>query len=68
VGSLLGGAVITETVFAWSGVGKWMIEAVRSHDYFVIQNTVLILAIIFLLVNLIVDILYAFLNPRIRYA
>ena len=68
VGSLLGGAVITETVFAWSGVGKWMIEAVRSHNYFVIQNTVLILAIIFLLVNLIVDILYAFLNPRIRYA
>jgi ABC-type dipeptide/oligopeptide/nickel transport system permease component len=67
VGSLLGGAVITETVFAWTGVGKWMVEAVRSHDYFVIQNTILILAVIFLMVNLIVDILYAFLNPRIRY-
>jgi peptide/nickel transport system permease protein len=68
VGSLLGGAVITETVFAWNGVGKWVVEAVRSHDYFVIQNSILIFASIFLMVNLVVDILYAFLNPRIRYA
>jgi ABC-type dipeptide/oligopeptide/nickel transport system permease component len=68
VGGLLAGAVITETVFAWNGVGKWVVDAIEAHDYFVIQNSILVFALIFLVVNLIVDIAYAYLNPRIRYA
>lgn len=67
-GGLLGGAVITETVFAWNGVGKWVVESIEAHDYLVIQSSILLFAFIFLIVNLAVDILYAFLNPRIRYA
>jgi peptide/nickel transport system permease protein len=67
VGGLLAGAVITETVFAWNGVGRWVVEAIQDHDYFVVQSSILIFALIFLLVNLIVDVGYAFLNPRIRY-
>jgi peptide/nickel transport system permease protein len=68
VGGLLAGAVITETVFAWNGVGRWTVEAIQDHDYFVVQSTILIFALIFLVVNLVVDIGYAFLNPRIRYS
>ncbi|MCU0504610.1 MAG: ABC transporter permease [Chloroflexi bacterium] len=68
VGGLLAGAVITETVFAWGGVGRFVVEAINNRDYLVVQNTILIFALVFLAVNLIVDILYAFLNPRIRYA
>jgi ABC-type dipeptide/oligopeptide/nickel transport system permease component len=68
VGGLLAGAVITETVFAWNGVGKWVVESIEAHDYFVIQSSILMFAVIFLVVNLIVDIGYAFLNPRIRYS
>jgi peptide/nickel transport system permease protein len=68
VGGLLAGAVITETVFAWNGVGRWTVEAIQDHDYFVVQSTILLFAVIFLLVNLAVDIGYAFLNPRIRYS
>lgn len=67
VGGLLAGAVITETVFTWNGVGSWVVNAIQDHDYFVVQSTVLIFALIFLVVNLIVDIGYAYLNPRIRY-
>jgi peptide/nickel transport system permease protein len=67
-GGLLAGAVITETVFAWGGVGRFVVEAINDRDYIVVQNTILIFALVFLMVNLIVDILYAFLNPRIRYA
>lgn len=68
VGGLLGGAVITETVFGWGGVGRYVVEGIFNRDYFVIQNSILIFAVIFLVVNLLVDILYAVLNPRIRYA
>ena len=68
VGGLLGGAVITETVFSWNGVGSWVVDAIQNHDYFVVQSSILIFALIFLVVNLVVDIGYAFLNPRIRYA
>ena len=68
VGGLLAGAVITETVFSWNGVGRLTLEAIQDHDYFVVQSTILIFALIFLVVNLIVDIGYAFLNPRIRYS
>lgn len=67
-GLLLGGAILTETIFGWGGVGKWMYDAVVANDYQIIQSGVLLLALIFVLVNLLVDISYAFLNPRIRYS
>lgn len=65
VGILLGGAILTETVFAWPGVGKWLFDGVVKRDYMVIQGGTLIVATSFVLVNLIVDILYAIINPRI---
>jgi peptide/nickel transport system permease protein len=68
VGSLLAGAVITETVFSWPGVGSYIVNAIQDHDYLVVQSVILIFAFIFLIVNLLVDIGYAFLNPRIRYS
>ena len=68
VGGLLGGAVITETIFAWGGVGRYVVDAINDRDYVVVQNVILIFALIFLVVNLVVDVLYAFLNPRIRYS
>lgn len=68
VGGLLGGAVLTETVFSWTGVGRWVVDAIGNRDYFVVQGAVMIFAMIFLLVNLVVDIGYAYLNPRIRYS
>lgn len=68
VGSLLGGAVLTETVFNWPGVGSWVVTSIQNHDYIVVQSLILIFATIFLVVNLVVDIGYAFLNPRIRYS
>jgi peptide/nickel transport system permease protein len=68
VGGLLAGAVITETVFAWNGVGRWTVQAIQDHDYFVVQSTILFFALIFLIVNLVVDVGYAFINPRIRYS
>jgi peptide/nickel transport system permease protein len=67
LGLLLGGAILTETIFGWGGVGKWIYDAVVNNDYQVIQSGVLLLALIFILVNLAVDVSYAFLNPRIRY-
>ncbi len=66
-GAMLGGAVITETVFAWPGVGRLIVNAISQRDFPIIQGGVLMLAIIFTLVNLAVDLSYAFLNPRIRY-
>lgn len=65
-GVLLGGAILTETIFAWPGVGKWMYDAVMQRDYMVIQGGALCIAAIFLMVNLVVDILYAVINPKIR--
>jgi len=67
VGGLLAGAVITETIFSWTGVGLWVVEAIGDRDYFIVQSSILIFALIFVVVNLLVDIGYAFLNPRIRY-
>jgi peptide/nickel transport system permease protein len=65
-GSLLTGSVVTETVFTWPGVGLMVVDAVRSRDFQVVQAVVIVFAGIFILCNLIVDILYAFLDPRIR--
>ncbi|MGH2427523.1 MAG: ABC transporter permease [Candidatus Limnocylindria bacterium] len=67
-GLLLGGAILTETIFGWGGVGRWVYDAVTRRDYQVIQSGVLMLALIFVLVNLIVDVSYAIINPRIRHA
>jgi peptide/nickel transport system permease protein len=66
-GLLLGGAVLTETIFAWPGVGRYIYDAISFRDYPVIQSGILIIALIFVLINLIVDLLYAFLDPRISY-
>jgi peptide/nickel transport system permease protein len=65
-GLLLSGAVLTETVFVWNGMGSWLTEAIKARDYPVLQGGILFLAIVFVLVNLIVDISYAIINPRIR--
>jgi len=65
-GLLLSGAVLTETVFAWPGVGSWLKDAIFDRDYPVLQGGILFLAIVFVVVNLIVDVLYAVINPRIR--
>jgi peptide/nickel transport system permease protein len=65
-GLLLSGAVLTETVFAWPGIGSWLANAIFNRDYPVLQGGILFVAIVFVLVNLIVDISYAVINPRIR--
>jgi len=66
VGTLLAGAILTETIFSWPGIGKWMIDAIGHRDYTVVQGGLLIIAIIVMVVNLLVDVLYALINPRIR--
>ena len=66
-GLLLSGAVLTETVFAYPGIGSWIANAIFARDYPVIQGGILFLAVVFVLVNLVVDVSYAILNPRIRY-
>jgi peptide/nickel transport system permease protein len=68
VGLLLSGAVLTETVFAWPGMGTLLVGAIEQRDFPVLQGGILFLAIIFVLVNLLVDISYAVINPRIRYS
>ncbi len=68
LGALLSGAVITESVFAWPGIGKYAVDATLGRDYPVVQAVVLLMAVIFTTVNLLVDLLYAYLDPRIRYA
>jgi dipeptide transport system permease protein len=66
VGLLLTGAILTETIFSWPGIGKWMIDAISKRDYFAVQGGLLLIALIVMAVNLIVDVLYAVINPRIR--
>ncbi len=66
-GGLLSGAFLTETVFARPGVGRYVVTAIGARDYPVVQATVLIVAVLFVLINLIVDIIYAFLDPRIHF-
>lgn len=68
VGTLMGGAVLTETIFSWPGIGKWLIEAIGRRDYPVVQNGILIVATLVILTNFVVDILYGIANPRIRHA
>jgi len=67
-GLLLSGAVLTETVFAWPGMGSWLRDAIFNSDYPALQGGILFLALVFVMVNLIVDLSYALINPRIRYS
>lgn len=68
VGTLLGGAILTETIFSWPGVGKWLIESINRRDYPALQGGVLLIATTVMTVNLLVDVLYGVLNPRIRHS
>ena len=67
VGVLLAGAILTETIFSWPGIGKWMVDSVFRRDYPVVQGGLLLIAAIIMIVNLIVDLLYGLINPRIRH-
>jgi peptide/nickel transport system permease protein len=67
LGYLLGGTVLTETTFSWPGLGRLVVDAVRARDFPLIQGTVIFLAVIFIIINLLVDLGYGFLDPRIRY-
>lgn len=66
VGTLLAGAILTETIFSWPGIGKWMVDSIFRRDYQVVQGGLLMIATIIMIVNLIVDVLYGFINPKIR--
>jgi ABC-type dipeptide/oligopeptide/nickel transport system permease component len=68
IGELLGGTVVIETVFAWPGVGRLVVQAVFQRDYPLVQAAVFVLAMVFVGVNLLLDVAYRFLDPRIRYA
>jgi len=66
-GSLLGGALLTESVFSWPGIGKFTVDSILKSDFPIVQGIVLLVAVIFVLVNLIADLIYAYLDPRIKY-
>jgi peptide/nickel transport system permease protein len=66
-GHLLGGAIITETIFAWPGVGRLLTQSIYSYDYPVVQTSVFVIAVTFVFINLAVDLIYALIDPRIRY-
>jgi ABC-type dipeptide/oligopeptide/nickel transport system permease component len=63
---MLGGAILTETIFAWPGIGRYMFEAIKNRDYPVIQGTTLVFALLFVFTSIIVDVLYGVLDPRVR--
>ena len=67
VSTLIAGAILTETIFSWPGIGKWMVDAISRRDYFVVQGGLLLIAIFVMAVNLFIDVLYGFINPRIRH-
>ncbi|CDN56087.1 Dipeptide ABC transporter, permease protein [Neorhizobium galegae bv. officinalis bv. officinalis str. HAMBI 1141] len=67
IGVMLAGAILTETIFSWPGIGKWMVDSVFRRDYAVIQGGLLLIAAIIMFVNLVVDLLYGLINPRIRH-
>jgi ABC-type dipeptide/oligopeptide/nickel transport system permease component len=66
-GALLGGAIVTEVVFAWPGIGRLIVDSISRRDFPVVQGSILLLAAVFVLANLIVDLSYGLINPRIRY-
>jgi dipeptide transport system permease protein len=67
VGVMMAGAILTETIFSWPGIGKWMVDAISRRDYPVVQAGLLLIAVIIMAVNLFVDVLYGLINPRIRH-
>jgi len=67
VGVLIGGAILTETIFSWPGIGKWMLDSIFRRDYQVVQSGLLLIAAMVMIVNLLVDVLYGLINPRIRH-
>lgn len=67
VGTLLSGAILTETIFSWPGIGRWVYESIGLRDYPVVQGMTLVIAVIFVFTNLLVDLSYAWLDPRVRY-
>ncbi|HHW77511.1 MAG TPA: ABC transporter permease subunit [Xanthomonadaceae bacterium] len=67
-GALLAGAILTETIFAWPGVGKWLVDSISRRDYPAVQGGILLIASVVMLVNLLVDVMYGLINPRIRHA
>jgi len=67
IGVLLAGAILTETIFSWPGIGKWMVDSIFRRDYQAVQGGLLLIAAIVMVVNLIVDLLYGLINPRIRH-
>ena len=67
IGVLLAGAILTETIFSWPGIGKWMIDSISRRDYPVVQSGLLLIAVLVMVVNLIVDLTYGLINPRIRH-
>jgi peptide/nickel transport system permease protein len=67
VGRLLAGAILTETIFSWPGIGLWIYESIQARDYPIVQGATLFIATIFVMVNLLTDILYAAVDPRIKY-
>lgn len=66
VGTLLAGAILTETIFSWPGIGKWIVDSISRRDYPVVQGGLLLIAVMVMVVNLIVDVMYGFINPKIR--
>ncbi|WP_432352804.1 ABC transporter permease [Sporosarcina sp. A2] len=67
MGMLLGGAILTETIFAWPGIGRYIYDAINYRDYPVIQSGILVVAFFFVMINLVVDLLYGVIDPRIKY-
>ncbi len=66
-GVLLGSAILTETIFSWPGIGKWMVDSIFRRDYPAVQGGLLLMAMIVMIINLFVDLLYGLINPRIRH-
>jgi peptide/nickel transport system permease protein len=67
VGSLLAGAILTETIFSWPGIGRWVFESIEARDYAIVQGASLFIAVVVVVVNLVTDLLYAAVDPRIKY-
>ena len=68
VGVLFAGAILTETIFSWPGIGKWLVDSISRRDYPAVQGGILLVAIVIMIVNLAVDLVYGLINPRIRHS
>lgn len=68
VGVMMGGAILTETIFSWPGIGKWLIDSILKRDYIAVQSALLLVGMLVMMVNLVVDMLYVLINPRVRHS